>query len=51
MLKKVKNELDKLQYHQKTLQVENILVSLLKNLDYIPLAELEQLIKKYEKQI
>lgn len=40
MLKRVKNELDKLQYYQKTLQVENILLSLLKNLDSLDLAAL-----------
>lgn len=48
MLKKVKNELDKLQYHQKTLQVENILVSLLKNLDYLDLAALERFVEMQE---
>lgn len=46
MLKKVKNRLDKLQYYQKTLQVENILLSLLENLDVINLAELETFVEK-----
>lgn len=48
MLKKVKNELDKLQYHQKTLQVENILLSLLKNLDSLDLAALERFVEMQE---
>ena len=48
MLKKVKNELDKLQYHQKTLQVENILLSLLNNLDSLDLAALERFVEMQE---
>lgn len=48
MLTKVKKKLDRLQYHQKTLQVENILLSLLNNLDSLDLAALERFVEMQE---